>query len=57
MVQIPELVEQANKENWAIDASEIVCVRKIGSGGFGVGATPSPCSLRAAATLRAIDCR
>jgi hypothetical protein len=35
-VQIPQLIEEANRANWAIDVEDVRCIRKIGAGGFGV---------------------
>jgi len=35
-IQIPELLAEASRANWAINPADISLVRKIGAGGFGV---------------------
>jgi len=34
-VEIPQLLEEATRSNWAIDAKDVRFLRKIGTGGFG----------------------
>jgi hypothetical protein len=35
-IEIPQLIAEANRSNWAIDPRDVKCLHKIGAGGFGV---------------------
>jgi hypothetical protein len=53
-IQIPQLIEEANRSNWAVNPLDVKCIRKIGSGGFGVRAAAAAAAAAAVVCLSRI---